>query len=309
MALRVAFLGTPDFAVPTLRALHAAGHDLARVYTQPPRPAGRGLPERASAVQQAADVLGLPVCAPDTLRDPETQRSFTTLGADVAVVVAYGRLLPAAFLRAPRFGCLNLHASLLPRWRGAAPIQHAILAGDGRHGFTVIRLDEGLDTGPILRQREVAVDPRPTAALLHDVLAAAGAPAVVTVLDDLAHGRGTAQPQPERGATLARKVTARDGRLDWARPADELDRRVRAMTPRPGAWFSHRGVRIRVPSATPIAVEGAPGTVLDDRFTVACGAGALRILTAQRPGGRPVDGAAFLRGFDLRAGSRLAEAA
>ena len=306
MPLRVVFMGTPAFAVPTLQALHAAGHDLACVYTQPPRPAGRGHAARESEVHKAADVLGIPVRAPARLRDTETQRSFSALGADAAVVAAYGQILPAAILDAPRLGCINLHASLLPRWRGAAPIQHAILAGDPRHGLTIIRLDEGLDTGPILLQREVAVGARPTASQVHDAIAADGAPAILGVLDAVAAGGAGGRAQNDEGATIAPKVAPRDGRLDWARSAEELDRRVRAMTPHPGAWFAHGGVRIGVRSAEPVDAQAPPGTVLDDRFTVACGTGALRLLEVQRPGKHAVPAAAFLRGFAVPAGTVMA---
>jgi methionyl-tRNA formyltransferase len=305
MALRVVFLGTPEIAVPTLRALAVAGHEVPCVYTQPPRPAGRGHREQSSPVARSAVGLGVPVRTPASLKPKEVQEEFARLNADVGVVVAYGQILPPAILRAPRLGCVNLHASLLPRWRGAAPIVHAVLAGDRRHGFSVMQMDENLDTGPVLYEEEVDSGPRPTAGILHDAIADRGAAAMVRVLDDLADGILRPKPQPTDGATYAHKITPEDARLDWTRTSAELDRTVRALSPRPGAWFESGGERVRVLAAEPAAGSGEPGTVLDHALTVACGDGALRILKVQRAGKRPMLAAEWLRGFAMPKGKQL----
>jgi methionyl-tRNA formyltransferase len=305
--LRVAFMGTPDFALPTLRALAEAGHCIAAVYSQPPRPAGRGQKERPSPVQAYAESRGWEVRAPKTLKSPETQAAFVALELDVAVVVAYGLLLPQAFLDAPRLGCVNVHASLLPRWRGAAPIQRAILAGDAETGVTIMQMNAGLDTGPMLLQRPVPID-RLNAQELHDRLAGLGASMINEALG-LAAGKLAARPQPADGITYADKIGKAEGRLDWRDSAAALERRVRAFTPWPGAYFevkSERGCeRVKVLAVEPCAGAGAPGTLLDDRGTVACGEGALKLLTVQRAGRAPMDIAAFLRGFVLPAGTIL----
>ncbi|MGE0255027.1 MAG: methionyl-tRNA formyltransferase [Alphaproteobacteria bacterium] len=306
--LRLAFFGTPDFSVPALGALRAAGHDIAAVYTRAPKPAGRGGRLTPSPVHAAAEAAGIAVRTPRTLKDAEVQADFAALGLDAAVVVAYGLLLPAAILDAPRLGCLNIHASLLPRWRGAAPIQRAILAGDDTTGVTIMRMDTGLDTGPMLLAEAVPIGPRETAGTLHDTLAGLGARLVVAALDGLAAGTLAARPQPEDGITYAAKLAREEERLDWTRPAGELDRRVRAFAPAPGAWFEHAGGRIKVRAAE-VAAHGsaaAPGTLLDDALTVACGEGTLRLLTVQREGRAPMDAAAFLRGTRLPAGTILA---
>jgi len=242
--LRLAFLGSPDFAVPTLHAVIEAGHDVVRVYAQPPRPAGRGKRDRPTAVQQAAEAAGIEVRTPRTLRDPEAQAAFAALDLDAAVVVAYGLILPAPILEAPRLGCVNVHASLLPRWRGAAPIHRAILAGDTVTGVTIMRMDEGLDTGPMLLRRSVPIAPETTATELHDALAALGAELIVPALAGLASGDLEATPQPEDGVTYARKLERDEGRLDFTRPAAELERLVRAFDPWPGAFFDLAGERI-----------------------------------------------------------------
>jgi len=301
---RVVFLGTPEFAVPSLRALASAGHDIAAVYTQPPRPAGRGYRERKSPVHQAAEKLELVVRTPVKLRDEATQRAFAALEPDVGIVVAYGILLPPAIVSSPRLGCVNLHASLLPRWRGAAPLQHAILAGDQVHGFTLMKIDEGLDTGPILLQQEVNVGPRPTVGALHDVIAQEGAQALAVALDDLADGRPPLRPQPEDGVTLAPKIAPEHRRLDWTRDAAELDRQVRAFALTPGAWFMVKGERLLVLLAESVDETGSAGTVLAG-LTIACGSGALRVLRVQRPGKRPMKVDEFLRGFSLPPGTVL----
>jgi methionyl-tRNA formyltransferase len=305
--LRVAFMGTPAFAVPVLRALIERRYDLAAVYTQPPRPAGRGHAVRPTPVQVQAVAAGIAVRTPATLAVPGEQQAFRELGLDAAVVAAYGLILPPAVLAAPRLGCLNVHASLLPRWRGAAPIQRAILAGDERTGVTIMQMDEGLDTGALLLAEATPIGPDEDAGALHDRLAAIGARLVVDALDALAEGRLRPRPQPEAGATYARKIGRDEARLDWRRPAAELARRVRAFAPAPGAHFDHGGERIRVLAAEPVAGErsGAPGTVLDDGLLVACGEGGLRLTRLQRPGRSVMAAAEFLRGFPLRAGTAL----
>ena len=298
--MRLAFFGTPDFSVAALQALVDAGHTVARVYSRAPQPAGRGRRLRNSPVHACADALGLPVATPATLRDPQVQVEFAALAVDAAVVVAYGLILPAAVLAAPRLGCLNIHASLLPRWRGAAPIQHAILAGDAETGVTVMRLDEGLDTGPILLARRIAIGDD-DAGTLHDRLAALGAEAIVAALA----ARGLdATPQPD-GATYAPKLTAADEALDWHRPAAELRRRIRALSPRPGAHLSIDGERWKVLAAEPAPGDGVPGTVLDDRLTIACGDGALRPTRLQRPGKRAMAARQVLNGRPVTPGTRL----
>ncbi|MFQ5774148.1 MAG: methionyl-tRNA formyltransferase [Kiloniellaceae bacterium] len=305
--LRLAFMGTPAFAVPSLRALAAAGHEIAAVYTQPPRPAGRGHRPRRSPVHAYAAERGWAVRTPAGLKDAKEQAAFAALDLDAAVVAAYGLILPRPMLEAPRLGCLNVHASLLPRWRGAAPIQRAILAGDARTGITIMRMDEGLDTGPILLQEAVPITDGTTAADLHDALAELGARLIVEALAGLAAGRVQPRPQPAEGATYAAKLTPAQGRLDWRRPADQLARQVRALAPRPGATLVAGGDRLRVLAAAAVAgpPDAAPGTVLDERFTVACGAGALRVTRVQRAGKAAMDAAAFLRGFPLPPGTRL----
>lgn len=305
--LRLVFMGTPEFAVPTLAALVEAGHEIACVYTQPPRPAGRGHAERAAPVQVFAEARGLPVRCPRTLRDAEAQAAFAALDADAAVVAAYGLILPAPVLEAPRLGCINVHASLLPRWRGAAPIQRAILAGDKETGVTIMLMDAGLDTGPILLQERVPITGTTTAAELHDTLAQLGARLIGPALDGLAAGTLRLVPQPTEGVTYAPKLSREDGRIDWRQPASMLERQVRALNPWPGTWFEHMGQTLKLLAAEIVEVDTAapPGTVLDERLTVACGEGALRLLTLQRPGRAALDAAAFLRGYFLPPGTRL----
>ncbi len=306
MSLRLAFLGTPDFAARILAALLAAGHRIAAVYCQPPRPAGRGHRVQPSPVQLAAAAAGLPCFTPERL-GPATADAFAALDLDAAVVAAYGLILPPALLRAPRLGCLNVHASLLPRWRGAAPIERAILAGDATTGVTIMQMDEGLDTGPVLLAEEVAIGPRMTAAELTAALAACGARLIVAALDGLAGGRLAPQRQPDTGASYARKLRADEGRLDWRLPAARLERAVRALNPAPGVWFEHEGARIKVLEAAvaPGAPGALPGTALDDRLRIACGADALRLVVLQRPGRGALEAAAFLRGFAIPAGTVL----
>ena len=307
-SLRLVFMGTPDFAVPTLQALVGAGHRVAAVYAGPPRPAGRGRKPRRAPVHAAAAALGIPVHTPSSLRSGAVARAFAAHGADIAVVAAYGLLLPPAILAAPRLGCVNLHASLLPRWRGAAPIQRAIMSGDTETGVCAMRMEEGLDTGPVLACERVAIGPSTTAGELHDRLAALGAPLIVRAVEGLAEGVLEAVDQPAAGVTRAAKITPADARLDWRRPAVELERLVRAMAPAPGAWFEHGGERIKVAMAMvgERAPAVAPGTVVDGELTVRCGAGSLRLLRLQRAGRQPLSTAEFLRGYRLEAGTVLA---
>jgi methionyl-tRNA formyltransferase len=304
--MRLAFLGTPDFAVPTLEALVEAGHAIARVYTQPPRPAGRGRAPRPSPVQRAAEALGLPVATPEGFRDPAVLAEFAALGLDVAVVVAYGHILPAQALGAPRLGCLNLHASLLPRWRGAAPIQRAIMAGDTETGVCVMRMAEGLDTGPLYGCERTPIGPEDTAGTLHDRLAEMGATLMTHTLAALEAGTAVATPQPAEGVTYAAKIDKAEARIDWTRPAPTLDAHIRGLSPSPGAWCEIAGERVKVLLARAEPGAGAPGEALDHCLLVACGEGALRLVTLQRAGKALMDAATFLRGFPVPAGTRLA---
>ena len=299
--MRIVFMGTPAFAVPTLLALHEAGHEIAAAYTQPPRPAGRGKQERKSPVHLAAEKLGIPVCHPASLRDLDTQADFLAHEAELGVVVAYGLILPKAILEAPARGCLNVHASLLPHWRGAAPIQRAILAGDHVTGVTIMRMEEGLDTGPMLATARVPIEDK-TAGELTDELAEIGARLLV---EKVAHlDRLEARPQPA-GATYAEKVAKLEARLDWDKPAERLEREVRAFAPFPGSWFELGGERIKVLRARVIGVNGAPGTVLDDELTIACGDAALRPVLVQPAGKQPMEAEAFLRGKPVPVGTVL----
>jgi methionyl-tRNA formyltransferase len=305
--LDLAFMGTPEFAATILDALIAAGHRVRAAYTQPPQPAGRGHRVQPSAVQELAERHGITVCCPTTLRDAEVQAAFAALGIDAAVVAAYGLILPPEILAAPRLGCLNIHASLLPRWRGAAPIQRAILAGDEETGVTIMQMDRGLDTGPILLQQAVPIGTDTTGGGLSETLAALGACLIVRALDGVARGRLEARPQPADGVTYAAKLRREEAPLDWRRPAAVLERQVRAFGPWPGAFFTANGERIRVlaAAAEPQASASPPGTVLDEHLTIACGAGRLRPLRVQRAGRGVLDVAAFLRGFRLPPGTVL----
>ena len=293
--MRVVFMGTPEFSVPVLRAL-AAVHEVLGVWCQPPRPAGRGKQPRPSPVQLAAEELGLPVHHPVSLRGTEAQAEIAAVEADVAVVVAYGLILPQAVLDAPRFGCLNIHASLLPRWRGAAPIQRAILAGDAETGICIMQMEAGLDTGPVLLREAVAIGPEDTAADLHDRLSAMGARLVLTALARLPGL--VAEPQPEAGVTYAAKIDKGEARIDWTRPASEVDRLIRGLSPFPGAWCEIGGERVKLLRSRLAAGAGAPGQVLHG-LTVACGEGAVEVLEAQREGKRALPAADFLRGAAL----------
>ena len=298
-------MGTAAFAVPSLRALAAGPHEVVAVYTQPARPAGRGLKARPSPVHGAASDLDLVVRTPETLKDPAAQAAFAGLGADLAVVAAYGLLLPEAILDAPRLGCINLHASLLPRWRGAAPIQRALLAGDAETGISIIQMEPSLDTGPILAMERLPITAETTAAGLHHALADLAARMVGPIIDDLATGRAAPRPQPEDGVTYAPKIDKAEARLDWSRPAASLERQLRALNPWPGCWTELDGERLLVLEGELAAGSGAPGEILDERLTVACGEGALRLTRVQRAGAKPTAADAFLRGFRLPPGARL----
>ncbi|MDN2566266.1 methionyl-tRNA formyltransferase [Aquibium sp. A9E412] len=310
MPLRLIFMGTPDFAVPTLEALAAAGHAIAAVYTQPPRAGGRrGLAATPSPVQQAAERLGLAVRTPVSLKAPEEQRAFAGLAADAAVVVAYGLILPAPILAGTRLGCYNGHASLLPRWRGAAPIQRAVMAGDAETGMMVMKMDEGLDTGPVALAERVAIGPDTTAGELHDRLMQVGAGLMVEAMARLEAGTLTLAPQPADGVTYAAKIAKGETRIDWSLPAGRVHDHVRGLSPVPGAWapmpLGGRDERVKVLRTALAGGAGPAGAVLDAAPTVACGDGAVRLVEVQRAGGRPVAGDAFMRGAGLQAGARL----
>jgi methionyl-tRNA formyltransferase len=306
--MRIAFLGTSEFAVPALQALVDAGHDVIAVYTRTPKPAGRGRQERKTPVHQLAGALGLPVRAPRTLKVDEEAAAFKALDLDAAVVVSYGHILTRPFLEAPVLGCINIHGSLLPRWRGAAPIHRAILAGDSETGVTTMRMDEGLDTGPMLLAERTPISAADTAETVHDRLAAMGAILIVSTLDGLVRRSIDPTPQPNEGVTYARKLGKEEGVLDWRRPAIELERKVRAFHPWPGTSFTYNGEPIKVLGAALTLAGGAPGTVTiarDGFPVVACGVGGLRLLSLQRPGKSTQSADAFLRGFPLPAGTVL----
>ena len=301
--MRIVFMGTPDFAVPVLDALVAAGHDVVAAYSQPPRAGGRrGKALTPSPVQERAEALGIGVRTPTTLRDPDAQAAFAALEADVAVVAAYGLILPRAVLDAPRLGCLNVHGSLLPRWRGAAPIQRAILAGDAETGVGIMQMEAGLDTGPVLLEERTPIDGK-TAGILSAELAAMGARLMVRVLEDIA--AFPAKPQPEDGVTYASKIDKAEARIDFTRPAIEVERQIRAFNPTPGAYFESGGERIKVLSAAVMDLPGAPGEVLDGQLTIACGAGAIRPLAVQRAGRGIMTSTDLLRGFSIGLGTHL----
>lgn len=293
--MKIVFMGTPDFSVPVLEALHQA-HEIVAVYCQPPRPAGRGKADRPSPVQARAEVLGLQVRHPVSLRSEDAAKDFAALGADVAVVVAYGLILPQAILDAPRLGCLNIHASLLPRWRGAAPIQRAIMAGDAETGVCIMQMEAGLDTGPVLMREALTIGAEETTAELHDRLSTLGARLIVQALERLADLRP--EPQPAEGVTYAAKIDKTEARVDFSRPAVEVDRLIRGLSPFPGAWVEVRGERLKLLRSRLADGEGVPGQVLGG-FTIACGTGAVEITEAQREGKRPMPAAEVLRGLSL----------
>jgi methionyl-tRNA formyltransferase len=301
--MRIAFMGTPDFAVPTLDALIGAGHDVAAVYCQPPRPAGRGKALSPSPVQKRAEEAGIEVRTPVSLKSADEQAGFAALELDVAVVAAYGLILPEPVLAAPRWGCLNVHASLLPRWRGAAPIQRAILAGDALTGVTIMAMERGLDTGPVLGAMPAPID-RKTAGELSAELAGIGARLMIRVLGHFPHDIGSA-PQREAGATYAPKIGKAEARLDFAQPALQVERQIRAFNPAPGAFFEYENERIKVLAAELSELSGAPGTVLDDGLAIACGEGSIVPALVQRAGRGPMMPAELLRGFAIPAGAAL----
>ncbi len=304
MTLRLAFLGTPDFAVPTLVELIGQGHDIAAVYSQPARPKGRGLTAGPSPVARQAELHGLVVRTPETLKNADAQAEFAALNLDAAIVVAYGLILPKPILDAPRLGCFNLHGSLLPRWRGAAPMQRAIMAGDAETGVMVMRMEEGLDTGPVLMAERVAIG-RKTYGDLHDELARLGADLMARAMAALERGTIEEHAQPAEGATYAKKILKDEARIDWSKPNSEIDCLVRGLSPSPGAWYEMRGERMKILYADPVDGQGEPGEILDERLTIACGQGALRVARLQRAGRGPMQAQDFLRGFSLKPGERV----
>ena len=310
MPLRLVFMGTPDFAVPTLMEIVGAGHEIAAVYTQPPRPAGRGMDERKSPVHEAAERFGLPVFTPLNFKEEADRAQFAEHDADVAVVVAYGLILPQAVLNAPREGCLHLHAALRPRWRGAAPINRAIMAGDKETGVAVMRMEAGLDTGPVGLEERVAITPDMTAGELHDMLARRGADLMHRALGALERGALSFTPQPEDGVTYAKKIDKAEAGIDWSQSSEEVHNRIRGLSPFPGAWFeAERGgkpQRVKVLRSTLANGNGAPGEVLDNALTVACGNGAVRLLSLQRAGKGVMDADTFLRGNPVAPATKLA---
>jgi methionyl-tRNA formyltransferase len=303
-ALRIVFMGTPAFAAVALKALVDAGHEVVAVYSQPPRPKGRGLETQKSPVHALAEELGIAVRTPVSLKSVEEAAAFAAMHADVAVVAAYGLILPKAILDAPRHGCLNIHASLLPRWRGAAPIQRAIMAGDARTGVTIMQMEQGLDTGPMLLKEELAIGADTDAGALHDALAKIGARLIVEALEQLPDLK--AAPQPGDGVTYAAKITKEEARIDWRRSAAELDRHIRGLSPAPGAFTELNGERLTILAADIATGSGAPGTVLDERLMIACGDGALRPTLVKRAGKRAMSAEEMLRGFAVPKGTHLA---
>ena len=298
--MRIVFMGSPDFAVPSLNALVEAGHELVAAYCQPARPAGRGKANRKTAVHERADELGIEVRTPKSLRNEDEQAQFRTLDADLAVVAAYGLILPRPILEAPKAGCINVHASLLPRWRGAAPIQRAILAGDEVSGVTIMRMDEGLDTGPMLHRLTLDIRGK-NAGQVTEELANLGAQALL----DWVGSPSPPQPQPIAGASYAKKIEKAEARIDWTRSAAEIERQVRAFAPAPGAWFDADGERIKLLEAEAINLAGGAGNVLDDALTIGTGSGSIRPITVQRAGRAPMNAEDLLRGFPIAKGKKL----
>lgn len=306
--MRLVFMGTPDFSVPVLQALLDAGHEVVCVYSQPPRRAGRGMEERKSPVHALAERHAIEVRTPANLKADEDRDAFAALKAEAAVVVAYGLILPEPVLGAPRHGCFNVHASLLPRWRGAAPIQRAIMAGDEETGVGVMRMERGLDTGPLCLERRLAIGPDMTASELHDALSTLGAAAMVEALTQLEVGTLACAPQPEDGITYAAKIDKQEAKIDFARPADQVHNHIRGLSPFPGAWFEMPGkqpARIKVLRSEVVAGEGPAGTALDDGLTIACAEGAVRLKDVQRAGKGAMAAADFVRGSPVPAGTKL----
>jgi methionyl-tRNA formyltransferase len=304
MSLRLAFMGTPDFAVPTLAELIAQGHDIAAVYSQPPRPAGRGMALEPGPVHAFAGSAGLPVRTPLSLKGEDEQAAFAALELDAAIVVAYGLLLPKAVLEAPMLGCFNLHGSLLPRWRGAAPIQRAVMAGDAETGVMVMRMDEGLDTGAVLTAERTRIG-RKTSGELTSELSRLGANLMLRTLGALERGGVAPQAQPQEGVTYAKKILKEEARIDWRQPAHAVDCHIRGLSPFPGAWTQVHGERLKILYAEPVSGSGKAGILLDDALTVACGDGALRLIKVQRAGKSVMTAAELLKGFALAAGTQL----
>ncbi|MDQ2095829.1 methionyl-tRNA formyltransferase [Rhodalgimonas zhirmunskyi] len=301
--MRIVFMGSPEFSVPVLEALHAAGHEIAAVYCQPPRPAGRGKKDRPTPVQARAEALGLPVRHPKSLRSVEAQEEFAGFAPEIAVVVAYGLILPKAILDVPGQGCLNIHASLLPRWRGAAPIHRAIMAGDKETGVCIMQMEEGLDTGPVLLREATPIGVEETTAQLHDRLSDMGAALIVEALARL--DQLSAEAQPEDGVTYAAKIDKAEARIDWSAPAVEVDRMIRGLSPFPGAWCELDGERLKLLGSRLAQGAGTPGEVLDAHLNVACGEGAVQITRLQKAGRGAQDASEFLRGTPLAPGARL----
>jgi methionyl-tRNA formyltransferase len=305
MPLRLIFMGTPDFAVPTLIEIVGRGHEVAAVYTRAPKPAGRGMDLQITPVEREARRFGIPVLTPKTLRTDEAAAQFRAHNADAAVVVAYGLILPKPILEAAPLGCFNVHASLLPRWRGAAPINRSIMAGDAESGVTIMRMEEGLDTGPMAMAERMPIAPDMTAGELHDALARLGSDLMVRALGALERGSLQLTPQPEAGVTYAKKMDKSETRIDWAKPWKHVHDHCRGLSPFPGAWFELAGTRIKVLRSTKVQGEGAPGTVLDDQLTIACGEGAVRLIEVQRAGKQPMKAEEFLRGTTVAKGMVL----
>jgi methionyl-tRNA formyltransferase len=305
MSLRLAFMGSPAFALPALEALLDAGHEVACVYSQPPRPAGRGKQERQTPVHAFAASRGIEVRTPKSLKRVEEQEAFAALKLDAAIVVAYGLILPKPILEAPKLGAFNLHGSLLPRWRGAAPIQRAIMAGDRSTGVQVMRMEEGLDTGPVLATTATPIDADDNSSSLHDRLASLGAGLLIDTLEKVERGEARETPQSAEGVTYAHKITPAETRIDWTRPARDVDCIIRGLAPHPGAWFELGGARIKVLHSRLGLGDGAPGEALDDELLIACGSGAVRLLTVQREGRAPLAAEAYLRGAPVSLGTRL----
>jgi methionyl-tRNA formyltransferase len=309
MPLRLIFMGTPEFAVPTLLALHGHGHEIVAVYTRAPKPAGRGMKLQPSAVEQEARRLGIPVLTPTTLKTPEALDAFRAHDADAAVVVAYGMILPQAILDAPPLGCFNLHGSLLPRWRGAAPINRAIMAGDAESGVMVMKMDIGLDTGDVAMAERLPISDTMTAADLHDALAPLGADLMVRAMGGLERGGLRLSKQSEQGVTYAAKIEKAEAKIDWSRSAREVLRHIHGLSPFPGAWcaadIDGEAARIKILRCEPARGAGAPGQVLDEHLTIACADGAIRIIELQKAGGKPMKAADFLRGTPLKPPARL----
>ena len=304
--MRLIFMGTPDFAVPTLVELAARGHEIAAVYTRAPKPAGRGMDVQHTPVEQEARQLALAVHTPRSLKDEEAQAAFRAHNADAAVVVAYGLILPKSVLEAPRLGCFNIHASLLPRWRGAAPINRAIMAGDTESGITIMRMDEGLDTGAMTMVERVPIGADITAGDLHDVLSRLGADLMLRALAAAERGSLTLTPQPDKGVTYAEKISKNETRIDWSKPWKQVHDHIRGLSPFPGAWFEIDGARIKALRSTKGEGSGAAGTALDDKFTIACGTGAVRLTQVQRAGKEPMSADELLRGTPVKSGVRVA---